>query len=81
MMELGPESRKEHESLVALIKKYPWHEVILVGGDFDGITSSFPFFASAAEAAAWLKDNKIKNGTYLIKGSRSMKMETVLDAL
>lgn len=81
MMELGPESRKEHESLVALIKKYPWHKVILVGGDFDGITPSFLFFASAAEAAAWLKDNKIKNGTYLIKGSRSMKMEIMLDAL
>jgi UDP-N-acetylmuramoyl-tripeptide--D-alanyl-D-alanine ligase len=81
MMELGPESRKEHESLITLIKKYPWHKVILVGGDFDGITPSFPFFASAAEAAAWLKDNKIKNSTYLIKGSRSMKMETVLDAL
>ncbi|MBN8859731.1 MAG: UDP-N-acetylmuramoyl-tripeptide--D-alanyl-D-alanine ligase [Sphingobacteriales bacterium] len=81
MMELGPESAKEHESLVALIKKYPWHKVILVGRGFYGITTSFPFFASAAEAAAWLKDNKIKNGTYLIKGSRSMKMETVLDAL
>lgn len=81
MKELGPESRDEHENLVALIKKYPWRKVILVGEDFSGIAPSFPFFASAAEAAAWLKDNKIKNGTYLIKGSRSMKMEAVLDAL
>lgn len=81
MAELGPESKKEHRDLLALIKKYPWHKVILVGGDFEGLDQSILFFANAAGAAAWLKENKFANSTYLIKGSRSIKMETILEAL
>lgn len=80
MAELGPESKKEHQDIVALIKKYHWKNVILVGGDFHGISQPFPFFTGAAAAAAWLKENKSENSTYLIKGSRSTKMETILES-
>lgn len=81
MMELGPESKKEHGHIVSLIKNYNWNKVILVGGDFDGIAEPFIFFKNSAEAAAWLKQHKPEHSSLLIKGSRSTKMETILDVL
>ncbi|MFT3949646.1 MAG: UDP-N-acetylmuramoyl-tripeptide--D-alanyl-D-alanine ligase [Agriterribacter sp.] len=81
MMELGPESKKEHQDIVSLIKKYNWSNVILVGGDFEGITEPFMYFKNAAEAAGWIKQHKPENSSLLVKGSRSTKMETILEVL
>ncbi|MBN8787085.1 MAG: UDP-N-acetylmuramoyl-tripeptide--D-alanyl-D-alanine ligase [Terrimonas sp.] len=81
MMELGPESKKEHQDIVSLIKNYMWSNVILVGGDFEGIAEPFVYFKNATEATAWLKQHKPVNSSLLVKGSRSMKMETILDVL
>lgn len=81
MMELGPESKKEHQDVVSLIKNYTWSNVILVGGDFEGIAEPFVYFKNATEATAWLKQHKPVNSSLLVKGSRSTKMETILDAL
>ncbi|PVD49981.1 UDP-N-acetylmuramoylalanyl-D-glutamate--2,6-diaminopimelate ligase [Terrimonas sp.] len=81
MMELGPESKKEHQDIVSLIKNYTWSNVILVGGDFEGIAEPFVYFKNATEATAWLKQHKPVNSSLLVKGSRSMKMETILDVL
>lgn len=81
MMELGPESKKEHEAIVSLIKNHAWKKVILVGGDFEGISDTFMYFKNAAEAGEWFKQQKPEESSLLIKGSRSMKMETILDVL
>ena len=81
MMELGDESVKEHTELVALLQTYNWNGVILVGGDFESIQHPFIFFKNAEEAKVWLSETKIENGYFLIKGSRSMKMEVTLDAI
>ncbi|MFT4017569.1 MAG: UDP-N-acetylmuramoyl-tripeptide--D-alanyl-D-alanine ligase [Agriterribacter sp.] len=81
MMELGPESKKEHQDIISLIKNYTWSNVILVGGDFEGIAEPFVYFKNATEATAWLKQHKPVNSSLLVKGSRSMKMETILDVL
>jgi UDP-N-acetylmuramoyl-tripeptide--D-alanyl-D-alanine ligase len=81
MMELGDESVKEHKELVALLQNYIWNGVILVGGDFASIQHPYIFFKNAEEAKVWLLETKIENGYFLIKGSRSMKMEVTLDAI
>lgn len=81
MMELGTESKKEHEAIVSLIKNYTWKNVILVGGDFENSSEPFMYFKDAGTAAEWLKQQKPENSSILIKGSRSMKMETILDVL
>jgi len=78
MMELGDESLAEHEALIALINKYPWKNVVLVGGDFKNVTHPYIYFNNAAEAGDWLKEQQFKNAALLIKGSRSMQMEKVL---
>lgn len=80
MMELGTASIMEHENLVALIKTGQWADVILVGGDFSKVEHPFHFFTTSAEAREWVQKNKKQSGIYLIKGSRSTKMETILDA-
>ncbi|OSZ73625.1 UDP-N-acetylmuramoylalanyl-D-glutamate--2,6-diaminopimelate ligase [Chitinophagaceae bacterium IBVUCB2] len=79
MAELGEESENEHKSLVELIKKNNWTHVVLVGGDFLKTEHPFISFANAMEAKQWLQQQRFENTHLLIKGSRSMKMEKVLE--
>jgi UDP-N-acetylmuramoyl-tripeptide--D-alanyl-D-alanine ligase len=78
MAELGADSLAEHEGLIEEIRKYPWSQVVLVGGDFTRINHPYQQFNSPQEAGQWLQD-KVENAYLLIKGSRSMQMEKVLD--
>jgi UDP-N-acetylmuramoyl-tripeptide--D-alanyl-D-alanine ligase len=78
MAELGVNSIKEHNELISLIAKYPWKEVLLVGGDFLKIKHPYQSFNTSEEAQSWLKSQHLKNAWFLIKGSRSMSMEKVL---
>lgn len=80
MAELGTESLAEHQAVVAEIKKHNWQNVLLVGGDFLKLQHPFLQFTTPVEAGEWIK-NKAVNATLLIKGSRSMQMEKVLDFL
>lgn len=79
MAELGEESLAEHQSLVDLIQQYRWTHVALVGGDFLKIKHPFLSFPDAAAAKQWLQQQQLEHTQLLVKGSRSMKMETVLD--
>lgn len=81
MMELGEHSIKEHQSLVELIKKTSFRQVVLVGGDFAFVEHPFIYCADAMEATEWLRNNQPSCSLLLIKGSRSIKMEKLLDAL
>lgn len=79
MMELGTESMAEHKAITTLIQQYPWNEVVVVGGDFGKFDHDFRYFANAAEAGDWLKQQGFENTHFLIKGSRSMQMEKILE--
>ena len=79
MMELGDESFAEHKALIELIKKYTWHQVVLVGGDFNKIPHPYIYFATSVQTKEWLQKQHFKNATLLVKGSRSMQMEKVLE--
>jgi UDP-N-acetylmuramoyl-tripeptide--D-alanyl-D-alanine ligase len=78
MAELGKESLHEHKEIIELIKKYSWTDVVLVGGDFLKVPSPFQTFVNSADAADWLRNRKFTNTYLLIKGSRSMQMEKVI---
>ncbi|MBS1496081.1 MAG: UDP-N-acetylmuramoyl-tripeptide--D-alanyl-D-alanine ligase [Bacteroidetes bacterium] len=79
MMELGADSDKEHEGIISLIKKYNWEDVVLTGDGFKDIPDGFLHFTFSTEAAKWFKQKRIENTLVLIKGSRSMQMEKVLE--
>ena len=81
MAELGESSISEHEDIVELIKKYTWKEVILVGKDFEKIPHPFVQLPNAAEAASYLRNKDYQHTCLLLKGSRSMQMEKVAEAL
>ncbi len=79
MMELGAESITEHQALTGLIGQYPWKNVVLVGGDFNKFKHPYLFFNDSTEAGQWYRLQKLVHSDILIKGSRSMQMEKVLE--
>ncbi len=81
MMELGEHAAAEHLALLQLIAQYSFASVVLVGKDFKALQAQMPQFVyvdNAAEAKAWLTAQNLQHAHLLIKGSRSMQMETVL---
>jgi UDP-N-acetylmuramoyl-tripeptide--D-alanyl-D-alanine ligase len=80
MAELGAESLEEHQAIVDLIGKYRWKEVVLVGGDFLKLSHPYRSFPDSLEAKQWYTAQHFTNTHLLVKGSRSMKMEKILEA-
>jgi UDP-N-acetylmuramoyl-tripeptide--D-alanyl-D-alanine ligase len=81
MAELGMDSLKEHKDIIKEIDKHQWKDVILVGGDFMKVDHTYRKFNSSVEASEWLQNVNVQNSFFLIKGSRSMQMEKLLEYL
>jgi UDP-N-acetylmuramoyl-tripeptide--D-alanyl-D-alanine ligase len=79
MMELGKESLPEHQSIISLIGQYKWKAVVLVGGDYHSIKHSYIDFDNSLQAKDWFNAQQFDRAQILIKGSRSMQMEKVLE--
>ena len=80
MAELGEASLQEHKAIVDIIRQGNWKTVVLVGGDFLKFEHPYISFSNALQAKEWLQQQHFENSHFLIKGSRSMKMETVLES-
>jgi UDP-N-acetylmuramoyl-tripeptide--D-alanyl-D-alanine ligase len=78
MMELGPESKHEHQALADLLQQHSWKQVVLVGGDFKHVTSPYLYLDDALQAREWLQQQHFEHTHILVKGSRSTGMERVL---
>lgn len=81
MKELGDETAAEHRILTDLIRQYDWTAVILVGEEFTDVHPGFKWFKDAQEAARYIRNHKPEHASILIKGSRSSRMELLLEAL
>ena len=79
MMELGHLSLAEHAAIVNLLAKYNWHKVVLTGTDYKNLPDHILHFANANDTAAWYKNENLQHSTILIKGSRGMAMEKILE--
>lgn len=79
MMELGHESEKEHHAIVSLITSYKWDKVILVGKEYNNVPTDVIHFKDVSEARNWFRSEKLLNAAILIKGSRSMAMEKIIE--
>ena len=67
-------------AIVEIINKYKWTNVVLVGGNFLKIEHPYISFNTSNEARKWLIEQNLENTHLLIKGSRSIKMEKVLES-
>ena len=83
MLELGEQSLAEHISILEQTKKHPFEAVFLVGPVFKEAarSSSYFTFSDVAALCTHLAQNPIKKGSVLIKGSRGIQLEKVLDYL
>ncbi len=81
MAELGNDSLQEHQDIIKEIDKHQWKDVALVGGDFMNVDHTYRKFNSTDEAGEWCQKTKPEHSFFLIKGSRSMQMEKILDYL
>jgi len=82
MLELGDESLAEHSAIAKLVEESTFEQVILVGPDFMQVAETiFPCFNTSDEARDWLRIQNIENFTILVKGSRGIRMEKVLESL
>lgn len=79
MAELGKDSIPEHKSILDIINKFSWKAVVLVGGDFLKIDHPYLKFDTSLQAKDWLQQQHFENTYFLIKGSRNVQMEKVLD--
>ncbi|MCW3105250.1 MAG: UDP-N-acetylmuramoyl-tripeptide--D-alanyl-D-alanine ligase [Bacteroidetes bacterium] len=83
MLELGEESAKEHDAIVELLQQKNLVNTILVGPLFvqAGKKSNARTFATSEEALNYLKEHPVKDTAILIKGSRGIKLEKVVEVL
>lgn len=77
MLELGDESEKEHKLIVDLLHEKKLENYILVGPLFHSLKEKMSF-ENSGEAAAYLRENPVKEKTILVKGSRGIKLENIL---
>ncbi|MBN4052204.1 UDP-N-acetylmuramoyl-tripeptide--D-alanyl-D-alanine ligase [Sphingobacteriaceae bacterium AH-315-L07] len=83
MFELGDYSSEEHLKVVDVLNRYEFQKSILVGEEFGSVLTGFSgeHFNDTESAMEGLRSSKIENSTILIKGSRGMKLEDLLEAI
>lgn len=81
MLELGDYSYEEHKRIVELAKQFQFSKVVLVGDGFRHFKDDFQQFSSTKDFLDFLKANPITNSTILVKGSRGVKLEALLNYL
>ena len=85
MFELGPEAAAEHRALGELLAGLGLPTAVLVGPEMARARAAAGpgahHFATKAEAAAWLATAALSGQQVLIKGSRGMALETLVELL
>ena len=82
MLELGQYAQEEHQTIIDQLKKEGIDQAILVGPLFCASkTKGFSAFENTDEAKIQLTNQSIIDHTILIKGSRGIALEQLLDQL
>lgn len=79
MLELGAASEAEHRAIFDLAKSLHFDEIITVGKYFKGINSERNSYETTAELVEYLKKETIKSKNILLKASRGIALEKILD--
>jgi UDP-N-acetylmuramoyl-tripeptide--D-alanyl-D-alanine ligase len=83
MLELGDEAEAEHRKVLEAVAKKDFSHVFLVGENFRGVAENtgFKVFENAVEARNYIGSAGLFHCTVLIKGSRGIALENVLEVL
>ncbi len=81
MFELGESAREEHQKIADLALEKGFTHVFLIGENFYEVRSEFPKFKTFEEVKAFLDQTPLDSCNILIKGSRGMALERVLELL
>jgi UDP-N-acetylmuramoyl-tripeptide--D-alanyl-D-alanine ligase len=85
MLELGKYSESEHKKIVDFVSEQNFDRVIFVGENFKKVLKStgknHQWFANSDEAAVWFAKQNFSGHIFLLKGSRGMKIEKILENL
>ncbi|PVW13300.1 UDP-N-acetylmuramoyl-tripeptide--D-alanyl-D-alanine ligase [Marixanthomonas spongiae] len=84
MFEMGSEAEKEHQHIVDFLEQNPFGKAYLVGSNFNKTktkASHIKTFESFDDFKKQFKAKDFKNCFFLIKGSRGMALERVLNLL
>lgn len=83
MFELGNDAALEHQNIVSDALSYNFTDCIFIGSEFCKVTPSAKakFFINTLKAHNYLKEFPLQNALVLLKGSRGMKLEGLLDSL
>jgi UDP-N-acetylmuramoyl-tripeptide--D-alanyl-D-alanine ligase len=83
MLELGADTAKEHQAIIDLIKEKDVAQVFLVGKYFKEVKNTIgaQLFNTAETLCEYFKKNSVTNSSFLIKGSRGVKLEKVVEVL
>ena len=81
MFELGVDAPKEHQFIADLCAHLNFNTIVLVGKEFNNtITSETVIkFITTDEVKIWFQKQQITDAEILLKGSRGMKMEKVIE--
>lgn len=81
MFELGKESAEEHQIVVDLISQLQFDKVFLVGENFFKTTTKYLKFNDYESFEKFISKNLLRKNTILIKGSRGMRLERIVNLL
>jgi len=83
MLELGNISHDEHQKIYKAVQNYGFENAVFVGEEFFKINMDAKYlkFKVIDKAIEYFKSNKLKSKSILIKASRGIKLEKVLEYL
>lgn len=81
MRELGADSQKEHQRIVARLEQMQLQEVWLVGSEFAATRHPFRSFANVEEVKQELAQRPLFGRTILIKGSNGIRLQQLPEHL
>ena len=82
MREMGDYSKRVHEEILSIIRKFKFDNIVLVGKEFEGMLPENEglFFENNQAAKIWWKTAGIENHSILVKGSRGIALEKIFEA-